>query len=52
MAEKKGLPYGEFLLSEFLVKDGMIPAQDVIRHHATGLYLMLYMTQQIKKKNS
>lgn len=52
MAKKKELPYGEFLLSEFLKNDGMIPAQDVIRHHATGLYLMLYMTQQTKKKNN
>lgn len=52
MVEKKKLPCGEFLLSEYLKKDGMIPAQDVIRHHATGLYLMLYMTQQIKKKDN
>lgn len=52
MVEKKGLPYGEFLLSEFLMNDGMIPVHDVIRHHATGLYLMLYMTQQTKKKNN
>ena len=52
MVEKKKLPYGESLLSEFLRRDGMIPAQDVIRHHATGLYLMLYMTQQTKKKDN
>ena len=52
MAEKKELPYGEFLLSEFLMNDGMIPVQDVTRHHATGLYLMLYMNQQTKKKNN
>lgn len=52
MVEKKRLPYGEFLLSEFLTIDGMIPVHDVTRHHATGLYLMLYMSQQTKKKNS
>ena len=52
MAEKKELPYGEFLLSEFLRRDGMIPAQDAIRHHATGSYLMSYMNQQTKKKNN
>ena len=52
MVEKKKLPYGEYLLSEFLMRDGIASVQDVTRHHATGLYLMLYMTQQIKKKNN
>ncbi len=52
MVEKRKLPYGEYLLSEFLMTDGMIPAHDVTRHHATGLYLMLYMTAQTKKKDN